>query len=241
MALGEVLVIKNIHREGPGLIKTILDGYKIPIRPYNPHSRSMRFPNPNEYSAVIVLGGPQSANDKEMKNEVEFVEQTLEENVAYLGICLGKQVLVKVAGGLVQKADFKEVGCRDKNGNYFQVEVTEQGINENLLKGVNSPFPIFQLHGETVVLKEGVTLLGKGHGEYQIESQVVKVGQRAYGIQGHLEITSAMLRNWLRSDTMFLGYDKATILQDYQILKPGYQRNGRIIINNFLELAGLIA
>ena len=239
----KVLIVKNVHRESPGLIKTVLDEYGIPIRLYNPHSHNMKFPNPNDYSAVIVLGGPQSANDLEMQNELEFIARTTGANIPCFGVCLGMQALVRANGGGVVKADYQEVGCRDKKGNIYIVELTSEGKTDPLFRSIPHRFPIFQLHGETVFGGDRILLLGEGDSLYstaQEQYQVVKVGKNAYGIQGHLEVTPSMLERWLQSDKMFDSHDKDTIRQDFKKLEPQYSENGRRIIINFLRIAHLV-
>lgn len=238
MTKGKVLIVKNVNREKPGLVRTILQENKVPFTIFNPR-RDYKFPDPREYAAVIVFGGPQSANDAEMGSELEFIARTMDSDVPYLGICLGAQVLVKAAGGKVERASFKEIGCRDSKGDYFQVELTEDGRHDDLLRDVNETFPIFQLHGETVVLRNKMALLGAGKGPYQIRNQVVKVAPRAYGIQGHLEVTKQMLEKWMEQDGMFVGYDKTAISSDFRKLQQEYHQNGRRVINNFLQIAKL--
>ena len=53
--------------------------------------------NLNKYSAIVVFGGPMSANDdvEFMKKEIDWIEQVLQSDVPYLGICLGAQILAK--------------------------------------------------------------------------------------------------------------------------------------------------
>src|SRR3989338_9866018 len=192
MANERVLIVKNIGREKPGLVRTVLQENSISFTAFNPR-KDYKFPDPGQYAAVIVFGGPQSANNAEMKSELEFIARTVNGDVPYLGICLGMQALVKAAGGKVERAPFKEVGCSDAKGNYFQVELTKDGINDDISRGLNDIFSIFQLHGETVDLRDGMLLLGSGKGPYQVKNQVVKVAPRAYGIQGHLEVNKQML------------------------------------------------
>lgn len=238
----KVLIVKNVHREGPGLIRTILENRKIPFEVINVTTRN-EFPKPTDYSAVIVLGGPQSANDKSMESELEFIAKTVEAEVPYLGVCLGMQALVKAAGGEVYLGPFREVGCRDSKGLHYQVELTQDGVVDPLFTEVESHFKIFQLHGETVKLSSNVKLIGKGYGEKQIPNQVVRVGKNAYGVQGHLELTQSMLERWLQQDPMLESFRTGALAErlraDYDTIKADYQITGRILFNNFLQIAGL--
>ncbi len=238
---GEVLVVKNIHRESPGLIRTVFNEQRIPFRPYNPAGYNWEFPDPGDYSAVIVLGGPQSANDKSMGNELEFIAESMDRNAPYLGICLGMQALGKAAGGEVCKAPVMEIGCRDRDTKeIYQVKLTDEGKSDPLFCGIGAGvFPVFQLHGEAVKPGGKIKLLGTSYDERHVPVQIIKAGERSYGIQGHLELTNSMLEKWMNEDEMFFGHDKIAISRDYKILKEQYRQNGRKIIENFLEIAGL--
>ncbi|NTV93715.1 MAG: C26 family cysteine hydrolase domain-containing family, partial [Chlorobiaceae bacterium] len=101
----KVLIINNITHEVPGLLETLLCEHGIAW-----HSEDLSadgtFPDPREYSALVVLGGPQSANDEtpSMQLQLRRIEAALHEEIPTLGICLGIQCLVKAGGGKVMKA-----------------------------------------------------------------------------------------------------------------------------------------
>ncbi|MBI1936423.1 type 1 glutamine amidotransferase [Candidatus Woesearchaeota archaeon] len=201
--------------------------------------RTSHFPDPRDYLAVIVLGGPQSANDSSMRRELDFIDEALKSEIPYFGICLGAQALVKAAGGEVYKAPFKEIGCRDSGGNYFQVELTEEGKLDEIAEGVSNPFKVFQLHGDTLKLDKGVILLGKGHGHLQIPNQFVKVGKNAYGLQPHVELVNHIFDRWLKGSKDLQSLVADELRNDYSSVRAEYQRNCRALINNFLKIAGV--
>jgi GMP synthase-like glutamine amidotransferase len=233
----QVLIVKNISREGPGLLDLVLKEHEITSRQID-LSRGETIPDPARYSAVFVFGGPDSANDqtRKMQEELRTVKEICEREIPLLGVCLGMQVLIKANGGEVCSSPRKEIGWRDTEGNYFEVDVTEKGSAEPLLDGVNSPFKVFQLHGETVRLRPDMTLLGKGK---FCESQLVRVGRNAYGIQGHIELTPSMLDDWIDQDPDLQTLDSSTVKEDYRRIKTEYEQQGRKILTNFLKVAKL--
>ena len=68
----KLLIVKNSATEGPGIIEAILKEKSISYEIVELDKGSL-FPSPKNYSAVIVLGGPDSANDTtiKMKHELE--------------------------------------------------------------------------------------------------------------------------------------------------------------------------
>ncbi|RMF06594.1 type 1 glutamine amidotransferase, partial [Candidatus Woesearchaeota archaeon] len=108
-----VLIVKNITREGPGMLEHVLTSHSVPYKIVD-LSMGDSFPSPEAYSAVVVLGGPDSANDEtpKMKEELKRIRETLDAGIPYLGICLGMQTLTKAAGGKVLKCPVKEIGWR---------------------------------------------------------------------------------------------------------------------------------
>src|SRR3954468_16146854 len=99
---GRVLIVKNVTREGPGLLTGLLDHHEIGYDVVD-LNRGDALPDPTSYAALVVLGGPDSANDQtaKMATELPAVKKAVEAGMPYLGICLGLQVLVRAMGGKV--------------------------------------------------------------------------------------------------------------------------------------------
>jgi len=227
----KILIIQNIARESPGLIGELLNekGYKFDIFDAN----EKNFPNPSEYDAVFALGGPDSANDKtqKMMNELRLIMEIIDAQIPFFGVCLGMQALVKAAGGEVYQNQAREIGCKDDDRAYYEIDLTEEGKNDRILSGMKSPFKI---HGEAVGLKHGMKLLGTGK---HCTNQIVKIDKNAYGVQGHLEVTEFILKKWLDEDSMFENFDKKIVMDDFKSIKNEYRDNGIRLLSNFLDLA----
>ncbi len=67
----KVLIVKNITREGHGLLEQILKDFKINYDIADLDKGDI-FPDPKKYSALFVFGGPDSANDPTPKMEEEL-------------------------------------------------------------------------------------------------------------------------------------------------------------------------
>lgn len=237
MVSEKILIIKNSIIECPGMIETILKEKSISFEIVE-LDKGQIFPNPKNYSAVIVLGGPDSANDSttKMRHELEKIRETINAGIPYLGICLGMQALVKANGGSVMKNHIKEIGIRAPDGNFFEIEFTHEGKSDRLFHGLKPPLKIFHLHGETVGLADNMELLATGK---FCKNQVVKVGINAYGIQGHFEMTEEMLELLMKEDDDLKKIDKELLRKDYMKTRQEYEANARRIFGNFLGIAGL--
>ena len=107
----EILIIKNISREGPGLLEELLKKRRIGYTIID-LALGQNFPPVENFGAVVVLGGPDSANDnsRKMKIELARIREAIDANIPYLGICLGLQTLVKAAGGRIIKSRYEKLG-----------------------------------------------------------------------------------------------------------------------------------
>ncbi len=234
-----VLIVKNITREGPASLVPILRSNGIKYKVVN-LDYDERFPDPLNYKALFVFGGPDSANDHTLKmtEEVDQVRHAIEGGVPYFGMCLGMQVLAKASGADILKSPTKEVGWRAPNSMLFSMTLTQEGKKDPLFKGLKEEIkPIFHLHGETVSISEKMTLLATG--EF-CKVQAIKVGSNAYGLQGHMELDYFTFKTWLDQDPDLGKLKRKELEQDYQIIRGNYESHGRTILTNFLRIAQLI-
>lgn len=234
----KVLLVKNISREGPGILLDLLGKYGIYADTVDLNTGE-KFPETKGYAAVFVFGGPDSANDKteKMVNELKRIRETVEAEIPYFGFCLGMQVLVKASGGTVVKSKIREIGFKDPGGQDYEIEKTADGLRDPVLEKTEKVFKIFQLHGETVKLTPRIRLLATGR---DCLVQMVKTGKNAYGLQGHPELTETMFDKWLAEDDDLKNLDKEKLRKDYKSVKKEYEKNGRQILINFLKIAGVI-
>ncbi len=180
-----ILIVLHQAQSTPGRVGQMLAarGHKLDIR--RPALGEQLPETTREHAGVVIFGGPMSANDTDafIKKEIDFIDVPLREGTPYLGICLGGQMLAKAIGGTVgpHGAGRVEVG-------YYDIEPTSCG--RQLMEW---PGKVYQWHREGFHTPPGTELLAKGH---TYEEQAFRVGERAFGIQFHPEITLAMLYRW---------------------------------------------
>lgn len=233
-----LLIVQHITHERPGLLAQVLEEHRLPSLTVD-LSKGEPYPDPRDHSAVITLGGPQSANDKTAKMLVELdnIRIILQENIPYLGICLGMQTLVKAAGGTVTECSTKETGFFGPDGAPFTVDLTPEGINDPLFNSLDNTLRVFQLHGETVQLPKNASLLATGK---LCKNQIIKAAEQAYGIQSHFELTPELLLSWLSIDRDLQKLNKKQLIDNFGDIQADYEKTGATILKNFLHVAEII-
>src|SRR5580658_8677968 len=102
-------------------------------------------PDLSAHHGIIVMGGAQSANDREMAAELYFIQQALEAKTPVLGICLGAQLIAKALGAEVYRNPEMEIG-------WAPVYLTDAGGSDPVLGPLPSPSTFFHWHSETFEL-----------------------------------------------------------------------------------------
>ncbi len=236
--MSEVLIVQNITREAPGLLAQVLNDEGVTFDVVDLDGDE-ELPALDGYKALVVLGGPDSANDttEKMTSELELIKQGLDAGLPYLGICLGLQTLVKAAGGRVVPGEVKEVGFIGPDDSQHTVAVTDEGKADPLLAGLSENLDVFQLHGETVELTPEMTVLATGK---FCRNQIVRVADRAYGIQSHFELTPEMLAVWAENDPDLMPIGKDKLTADFAPIQQSYTNIGQTLLRNFLKIAELV-
>ena len=183
----KILCIQNIACETLGTLEGLLRSERYSI--YKVQASQDPIPkSAKEFSAIIILGGPMSVYDeiKYLNEEQGLIRDAIQEKIPTLGICLGSQLIAGAIGGTVQKGIKKEIG-------WHRVSLTEKGLI-SLFKGLSEThFRVFQWHGDTYTLPPKSEILAYSN----LYPQAFRYGT-AYGLQFHLEVTTDMIRSWLK-------------------------------------------
>ncbi len=142
--------------------------------------------------AIVAMGGPMSVNDETehpwLVGEKRLVAEAVSRGVPFFGACLGVQLLASSLGARVTAGAAPEVGV-------LPVFATEAAAHDPVFSGLAWPRPTLQWHGDTFELPEGATLLATSPA---YPHQAFRVGELAYGVQFHLEVTDEMADEWAR-------------------------------------------
>ena len=78
---------------------------------------------------------------------------------------------------------------------WSEIELTKEGRADRLLGHFEEKERVFQMHGDTFDVPSGATHLA--HSKI-CSSQAFRYGEKAYGLQFHLEVDQAMIDRFLR-------------------------------------------
>lgn len=237
MQNNQILFVQNYDIAGPGLLEAILKEKRINYSIIHLEAGDT-LPADSNFSAVVVLGGRDSANDQTDKitSQLTWIRQVITSGTPYLGICLGLQLGVKAMGGNVIRNPIKEVGFRNPDGELTQVAISQKGRQDRIFGGLADILHVFESHEDAVEPTNNMQLLAEGK---YCKPQVVKIGERAYGTQFHFELTPDMFELWYRKNPNFEDMDIGKQREDYATLKDEYEVTSHQIFTNFLFIAGI--
>ncbi|MFO1056984.1 MAG: type 1 glutamine amidotransferase [Dongiaceae bacterium] len=186
-----VLVFQHIAIEHPGIFRDFLaaDGVAwdaVELDDGEP------IPALGGYDALWVMGGPMDVWQADrhpwlVAEQRAIREAVLERRMPFLGVCLGHQLLGAALGGRVGPMAAPEVGV-------LEIELTEAGRSDPLLAAMPGRVLGLQWHGaEVAEPPPGAVVLARSP---LCAVQAMRVGDRAYGVQYHVELTADTVREW---------------------------------------------
>jgi GMP synthase (glutamine-hydrolysing) len=190
-----VVVLRQVPHEGAGTLAGALAAAGLAWRYVDWFGDNIdRQFDPRTAAGLVVLGGPMNVDQTDrypfLATEVRWIEQALAAELPVLGICLGSQLLAKSLGSPVRANAIKEIG-------WYEVEFTPAASDDPLFAGAAPRETIFQWHGDTFDLPAGAVQLACSA---QCQQQAFRFGRSAWGLQFHLEVTPAIVEQWLSED-----------------------------------------
>ncbi len=140
-------------------------------------------------AGAVLFGGAMSANDDQIEPwlgvEYRWLEQFLQSQRPFLGICLGAQMLARVIGGQISahRQGLTEVG-------YYPVTATDSGAAI-----FGTQFHAFHWHKEGISLPDDTEILAQGE---HFPVQAFRCSNHAYGLQFHPEVTRDIYERWIQ-------------------------------------------
>lgn len=167
-----------------------------------------------------------------LATEKAILASLIDVGVPTMGVCLGSQLLAEACGAPVERATEPEIG-------WFDIDVTDEGVRDPVIGGLAPRFSAFQWHSYRSPLPPSAVELATNAAGLQ----AYRLGDRAWGIQFHAEVTEVDAVSWavnyaVDEDAVRLGIDADTLSAEILERIGEWNALGRDLCGRFLESAG---
>jgi GMP synthase (glutamine-hydrolysing) len=224
-----VLIIKNVFSEGPGTIADYLSAEKISCSVCD-LSIGDAVPELGSFSHLIIMGGPMAVYEMQqypyLVTEALFIDRAIKANKYVLGVCLGAQMVAHVLGAQVYPGQKKEIG-------WYEVTLTPEGTSDPLMSALALPgrnaAQVFQWHGDTFDLPRNTAWLASSG---LFPNQAFRYADRVYALQFHIEVTPAIVLDWLAHEQ---GFDLAALAEESERIFNAYRERAMKFYRGFFR------
>jgi GMP synthase (glutamine-hydrolysing) len=237
VASKRLVIVQHMDWEGPGqhlLAALLAAGVEFQV------AEVWQEPLPalDSLDGLIVLGGSPNVDEEEefpyLRPLKARIREVIAAGKAYLGFCLGHQLLAHVLGCQVGPLPQKSVG-------FITGELTPAGINHPAFQGLPARLDLFKWHGQGVLppLPAGVSLLARSTA-VPVEALGLTANPRVVGLQFDNHAAPVDVANWLRHDRDWAltgsGADPEAMVATAVAQEPVMGRQFRRFMENFLHL-----
>jgi len=185
-----VLILQHIACEPPGAFEDLLRARDAELHRVELDEGAPLPADARAYDLIVAMGGPMSVNDEDehpwLRDEKRLIGEAVSVGVPFWGACLGVQLLAASLGASVYAGPAPEVGL-------LSVNLTDEALADPVFAGLPRELPTLQWHGDTFDLPEGAVRLA---GSQAYPNQAFRWGERAYGVQFHVEVSQSMAAEW---------------------------------------------
>jgi GMP synthase (glutamine-hydrolysing) len=190
-------------------------------------------PSLEGYDAVVALGGGQSPRDDVqhpwLADERALLAEAMDRRLGVLGVCLGGELIAQVLGADIGSLPAPEVG-------WTRLHMTSAAAEDALLSHLDST-PVLQWHSFAFASPTDAVLLAGSPDR----ASAFRHGSRAWALQFHVEVTEALLDDWIDHygpELPGMGVDPATLRRDTAVHGPAQIGTAAHVAEAFVERVG---
>ncbi len=263
--MSKAVILQHVAHEGPGRIVPVFRDFGIPIEVRHLYKGDEVPQDLDGVRVLIALGGPMGVaeigNEKYpfLAKEIELFKRVIARDRAFLGICLGAQLMAHAAGAKVHPNVKPGAKAEDPpfpvpEFGWHPVTFPFPGGTEPIVMGMVDGAMMFHWHYDTFELPKlpppanppappapppptGSVLLSSSKA---CKNQAFRFKSRLFGFQYHVELTVEDIAKILTGnkddvDKAFGPGGSAQVLQDAEKYYPRYSRLGDRILQNFVQ------
>jgi GMP synthase (glutamine-hydrolysing) len=229
-----VLVVQHEPDTGPGWFGDWLPAAGLTLDVTHPYTGTP-LPELSAYDGLLVLGGAMGPLDDDacpwLPATRSLMAAAVDMALPTFGICLGGELLAAACGGAVARGGHgPELGV-------LPVGLLPEAEHDPVFGDLPSTLPVVQWHWEEIAaLPPDAVLLATGQ---PYPHQAFRVGDAAWGVQGHPEVTADIAAAWARQDSPLLvaaGRDPASLVAEVRAAESDLAESWRRVAEGFAEV-----
>jgi GMP synthase-like glutamine amidotransferase len=236
----KILIVQHLDWEKPGgHLLAALDEARVAFEVAEVWRKPL--PPLDPFAALIVLGGSPNVDEEQEFPYLIPLKAMIKEAVAsgraYLGFCLGHQLLAHVLGCRVGPMSRKSVG-------FITGHLTPRGRAHPVFQGLPADLQLFKWHGHGVFMPvpHGLAILATSHAT-PVEALGIIGNPRVVGLQFDNHADAQDVGQWLAHDREWAlsGTDVVpeALLSQAPEEEPTIGESFRRLIGNFFRITGL--
>lgn len=184
-----VRIFRHVACEGPGYLGTFLERHNIPFELICIDEGVTVPQELDNVSGLVFMGGSMNVTDplQWISEEKELIRSAIEKNIPVMGNCLGAQLMSAALGGEISHDENMEIG-------WHQVEADSNNKDNEWLNDLPDNFIPFHWHADTFTIPKDATVLLHS----KCRQNQAFVINNSIALQFHLEMTTEMIKEWVR-------------------------------------------
>ena len=233
-----VAIVQHEPSVPPGSVKEVLE--RASVDHYVLAAwREQPWPEIDDLGALVVMGGTMNVDELDaypfLRKSRALMADALERGVPTLGVCLGSQMMARVLGADVYRA-------QPRNALFSELAIAD--ADDPLIAPFASGAQVLQFHEDTFVVPLDATPLATSVATGL--HQAFRYGDCAYAVQFHFEADAGILRGWCRdigAGALLADWDttEEALLGQAERQIEAQRRAGEELVTKFLEVGSLVA
>jgi len=228
-----VLVVQNDAEEGAGQLATLIAARGLRAETVFGYDTDYDRLKANDYSALVVLGGAQSAYETNtypyLASEIGLCHDFMQAGKPVAGFCLGAQILACALGGDVVPGEKKEIG-------WYDLELSDAAQDDAIMQTHPKTLLSYHFHGDRIEEVPGAVVLASSE---ITPWQLFRYGANVYGFQYHAEVDRPLLEIMCRNNADYMasnGFDPELVIAESKQNLPAFEEACKGALDRWLNL-----